>query len=93
MHTLPRPDGLEQMAQALDRALGLASAPPKSYHRHDCSAGCGDYWICHNPDRCDPRWTCPTCEQEQLDTYWQNSPEPEHSPQLTLALMGKESDS
>ena len=38
-------------------------------HLHFCATGCGHYWYCTQRDGCDTRWTCPTCDQQQLDDY------------------------
>lgn len=39
-------------------------------HRHLCA--CGDYFLCSQaPDKCPKDWTCPACEQQQRDEYFQ----------------------
>lgn len=41
-------------------------------HRHVCAAGCGDVYVCTQPaDHCPVAWTCPACEQDQRDEYFQ----------------------
>lgn len=48
----------------MDRLPSL-NAPHK--HAHVCA--CGDYYVCSRRDGCPSVWTCPSCEQEQLDQY------------------------
>lgn len=36
-------------------------------HMHSCA--CGDYYVCSRRDGCDSTWTCPACEQQQLDEH------------------------
>jgi len=36
-------------------------------HRHACSGGCGDFYMCSQaPDQCPTDWQCPRCADDQL---------------------------
>lgn len=63
-----------------------------AHHRHYCAADCGEWLTCSQvPDLCPSNWTCPTCEQNQRDEFFQGVAETEPEPHtLSLEMTGHE---
>ena len=40
------------------------------WHVHPCADGCGAFYVCGQRDGCDRDWTCPRCEADRVDHYW-----------------------